>query len=1169
MPSSPTGKFNGLCGICPAGCFVTATLEDGRLLQVEPQEGHPLGMLCHIGRHSPQIVHDPDRILYPLKRVGPKGGYDFRRITWDEAFDAIVSRFREIREQSGPEALAIYTGRGSFDMALCDLFQPADAAVSSASSVLFPFGSPNTLGVGALCYVSFAMIAPHVTMGEMLITMETDLEQAELIVIWGTNPATDSPPMAHHQILQARERGARVIAIDPRRTETALQTGAQWIPIRPGTDGALALSLIGVLVEEELFDERFAREWTVGFPELCQLVQHFRPEVAQEITGVPADTIRDLARQIASARGACPVMYTGLEYSDSGVQAIRGVFTLFALAGQLDIPGGLLVRMRENVFPQNRSRLVANPDMKKALGRDRFPVYSSFRGESHASVLPEAVLEGKPYPIRSLTILGGSIITAWPDPELWRRTFAALDFMVSINRYHTADSAYADIVLPATTYYENVSFMRYGPLFKIRERLVEPQGEARNDFFIQAELARRLGYGELYPQSEDEMLEFALEGSGFTLEEVRRNGGEARVPTVMMQYKKWEKGLLRPDGKPGFNTPSGKFEIASTVLAEHGYDPLPVYTEPGEGPLASPELARQYPLVFNSGSRTVHDFRTQHHGVQKLSDPHVEPPVFVNRQDAAELGVSEGERVWVETPRGRGAFTARLTDDLVRGAIDAAMGGGGPLGSKAWQECNVNALTDPGRYDPISGFPVYKTLLCRLTKMAQAADGAGAGRGESGGGEGSGAFEVGNLGSCAVSGAERRAVAMQPTAPLRRVYLDNNATTQVAPEVRDAMLPFLGDDCGNPSSIHGFGNQARGAVEAARRVLAQGLNCTARRIIFTAGGSEADNLALRGVARAKGTAWVKGTGTDLGIGASPPRRHLVVSSIEHPAVLATAKALVDEGFELTLLPVNREGVVEPEQLEKVIRSDTLLVSVMLANNETGALQPVPELARIAHASGALFHCDAVQGFGKIALDVEELGADLVALSAHKIHGPKGMGALYVGKDVPLAPLITGGQQERGMRAGTENVPGIVGFARAVELAQKRLFGDDAARVAGLRDRLEQGILEILPEARRNGPKLARLPNTLNMTLPEIRGESLVLFLDRKGIAFSSGSACKSGNPDPSHALLAMGLTPQEAHCSVRFSLGADNSEADIEYVLEALRELLRETRSIVRFVPCR
>lgn len=1116
---------------------MTATISEGRLLAVEPQADSPLGMLCRIGRHSPQIVHDPDRLLYPLRRTGAKGNYDFERISWDAAFETIVARLEKVKEGFGAEACAIYTGRGSFDMAFCDLFQPADAAVSSAASVLFPFGSPNTLGVGALCYVSFAMIAPHVTMGEMLITMEADLEQAELIVLWGANPATDSPPLAHRQILAARERVAQVVAIDPRRGETAREAQAQWVPIRPGTDGALALAMIDVLVEEELYDDRFARDWTVGFDELCALVRHYRPEAAEGITGVPADTIRQLARRIAAARGAVPVMYSGLEYSDSGVQAIRAVFILFALAGQLDVPGGLLFRMKENIFPQNRSRLVANPDVKKALGRDRFPVYSAYRGESHASVLPEAVLEGKPYPIRSLIILGGSMITAWPDPPLWRRTLSSLDFLVTVDRYHTADSAYADLVLPATTYYENVSYMRYGPLFKVRERLVPPQGEARNDFFILAELASRLGYGHLYPQSEDELLRFALEGSGLPLEAVRAAGGEARLPGAMMQYRKWEKGLLRPDGAPGFNTPSGKFEIASSMLAEHGYPPLPVYTEPGEGPLADPLLARAYPLVFNSGARNPHDFRSQHHGVAGLSDAQPEPPVTMNRQDAARLQIADGERVWVETPRGKALFVAFVTDDIAPGCVDAAMGGGGPLGREAWRVCNVNDLTDPKRYDPISGFPVYKTLLCRVTKADQTQSAPPVVEAEK---------EKGDR--LLLSPSVR-----SPPAPHRVVYLDHNATTPVDPAVREAMLPFLGEEYGNASSIHGAGSRARAAIDAARRAVAQALNCTARRIIFTGGGSEADNLAIRGALLAS----------------DGSRRHLVTSSIEHPAVLATCRVLEAQGYELTVLPVHRKGVVEPEALERALRDDTLLVSVMLANNETGALQPVAELAQIAHRRGAIFHCDAVQVLGKLELDVERLGVDLLSLSSHKVHGPKGVGALYVGRGVSLQPLITGGGQERGLRAGTENVPGIVGFARAVELGLQRFYAGEPARIAVLRDRLEKGILELVPGARRNGPEVLRLPNTCNVYLPGIRGESLVLHLDRMGIAISSGSACKSGNPDPSHALLAMGLTAQEAHCSVRFSLGRANTEEDVAYVLSCLKELLRDTAETVRFVACR
>ena len=523
----------GLCGICPAGCWVGVRLDDGKITRVGALEDHPLGMICTRGAHSPEIVHDPARLEHPLRRVGPKGTHEFERISWDAAFEIIVGELRRIKAEHGAEATAIYTGRGGFERSLCDVFQPKGVAVSSASSVLFPFGSPNTLGVGALCYVSFAMIAPHVTMGEMLITMDTDIEQAELVVVWGANPATDSPPLAHEQIQLAQLRGAEVVVIDPRRNETAREMGAEWIPIRPGTDGALALGMIEVLLEEELYDPEFAENWTVGFEELAGYVQHFRPEVVEEITGVPAETIRLLARRIAGARGACPVTYTGLEYSDGGVQAIRATLVLWALAGQLDVPGGLLFRMKENAFPINREGLVPNPDVRKALGRDRFPIYSLYRGESHAMALPDAVLKGEPYPVRSLIILGSSMITAWPNPALWRRTLGALDFLVCIDRYLTADAAYADVVLPATTMYEITSYMTYGPIFKIREKVIEPVGEARNDFLILTELARRLGYGDRYPQSEEELLRYVLKGSGFPPLVVRAAGGSVHIPTAL------------------------------------------------------------------------------------------------------------------------------------------------------------------------------------------------------------------------------------------------------------------------------------------------------------------------------------------------------------------------------------------------------------------------------------------------------------------------------------------------------------------------------------------------------------------------------------------------------------------------------------------------------------
>jgi cysteine sulfinate desulfinase/cysteine desulfurase-like protein/anaerobic selenocysteine-containing dehydrogenase len=1108
-----------LCGICPAGCWIIATYDqDGRLAAVRADEDSPFGITCKLGLHSPEIVYSENRLKYPLKRKGPKGTYDFERITWDQAFEEIVHRLQAIKAAYGPETVAIYTGRGSFELAMCDVFQPRDVAVSSASSLLFPFGSPNTMGVGALCYVSMAMIAPHVTMGGMFSNMFSDLEQAELIAVWGANPATDCPPLDYKRILEACRRGAELVVIDPRRTVTAKIDGAQWIPIRPGTDGALALALCQVLIEEELFDEPFVRDWTHGFEDFARYVQHFRPELVESITGVPAATTRALARKLAQAHGAAPVMYSGLEYSDSGVQAIRATMVLWALAGQLDVPGGRCFTMWQNLFPINRDGLLSNPDVKKALGRDRFPVYSLYRGESHANALPAAVLQGQPYPIRSLITLGGSMITAWPQPQVWRQTLEALDFFTCIDVNLTADCAYADLVLPAATWYEIDSYMTYGPIFRLRERVIPPVGEARNAFFIFAELARRLGYGHLYPQTEEELLRYVLKGSPFTLEEVRAAGGQVQMDTAIMQYKKWEKGLLRPDGSPGFATPSGKFEIASAILEEHGYDPLPVYTEPLESPVSQPDLAKKFPLVFNSGARVTTDFRSQFHGIPGLLKERPEPTVMLHTVDAQARGIVHGDPVIVASPRGRVRLRAIVSEDIIPGAIEANMGGGGPLGPKAWQECNINDLTDL-RYDPISGFPIYKALLCEVSRAPESGETL--------------SLDTGEI--VPVIQAEA------PVPEVQRIYLDHNATTPPHPQVIKAMSRCLEQQHGNPSAIYREGREAKTALEEARRRLANLLGTTARRIIFTGGGSEANNMVLKGVAPAQG------------------KNHFITSTIEHPSVLKACSWLGKKGCRVTYLPVAGDGRVRPEDLARALTPDTCLVSIMLANNETGTIQPIRELAALSQANGALFHTDGVQAVGKIPVDVESLGVDFFTLSGHKFHGPKGIG---------LAPLIHGGSQEGGRRAGTENTPGIVGLGVAAELAEKRL-GAMATRVKKLREELWQGLVKIFPDARLNGHPEERLPNTLNVTIPGLRGESLVLALDQQGIAFSSGSACRSGSPKPSQALLALGLSEEQAHCTIRLSLGLDNTGEDIARTLAAFDRVKHDSAAIVRFIPCR
>ena len=380
---------------------------------------------------------------------------------------------------------------------------------------------------------------------------------------------------------------------------------------------------------------------------------------------------------------------------------------------------------------------------------------------------------------------------------------------------------------------------------------------------------------------------------------------------------------------------------------------------------------------------------------------------------------------------------------------------------------------------------------------------------------------------------------------MNRIYLDNAATTQLDEVVLEQMLPWLRERYGNASSVYQTGWEARKAVEEARRQVARALNCTASEVFFTGSGTESDNWAI------KGAAWAH---QDKG-------RHIVSTMIEHHAVLHTLHALEKQGFSVTYVPVNEFGRVSPEDIRDAMRDDTILVSVMAANNEIGTLQPIAQIGQIAKAQGVLFHTDAVQAVGAIPVDVEDWQVDLLSLSAHKFHGPKGAGALYVRKGVRLEPLLHGGAQERNRRAGTENLPGIVGLGKAIELACEDIEGK-AQAVTELRDMLIAGILADIPQVRLNGDPVHRLPNNVNISVRFVEGEALLLRLDLAGIAASSGSACTSGSLDPSHVLLAIGLPHEIAHGSLRLSLSKRTTREEIEEVLRVLGEVVRKLREM-------
>ncbi len=377
------------------------------------------------------------------------------------------------------------------------------------------------------------------------------------------------------------------------------------------------------------------------------------------------------------------------------------------------------------------------------------------------------------------------------------------------------------------------------------------------------------------------------------------------------------------------------------------------------------------------------------------------------------------------------------------------------------------------------------------------------------------------------------------------IYADNAATTRVSEAARRAMMAAMETTWGNPSSLYTFGQQAEEALSQARAQIAGCLNAQPGELIFTSGGSEADNQALRSAARA---------------GARKGKKHLISTKFEHHAILHTLRALEAEGFEVTLLDVHEDGLVRPAELQAALRPDTALVSVMFANNEIGTIQPIAELAAICRAAGVLFHTDAVQAVGHLPIDVKALNVDMLSFSAHKFHGPKGVGALYVRRGVPLSSFIEGGAQERGKRAGTENLPGVAGMAAALTEAC-RCLEQNAAYVAGLRDQLIQGLSQV-PHAALNGAASPRLPGNVNFCFEGIEGESLLLLLDEKGIAASSGSACTSGSLDPSHVLLAIGRPHEVAHGSLRLTLNEENTQADVDEILRAVPQVVGYLREI-------
>lgn len=701
----------GICGICPGACAVRIEMDEGKISKLQPSKIHKPSAICLRGSKAAGIVYSKDRLKTPLIRNGQKGEWHFREASWEEALDYAADGFKKVKEKYGGKALASHMGRGVFEQSTDDFVRISNPD-GKRPGFFAAMGSPNNGSVGSLCYNSFGTFAPMTTFGLRGPNIVPDLENAELIVVWGTNPIAGSPPFAYQRIKRAKEKGTPILVVDHYQSPIA-KFADESILVKSGTDGALILSLMNIIIEEKLYDENWMKEYTYGFEEMKEYVKEYTAEKASSITGVPVDRIRELAIRIVKLKTAL-LTYTGLEYSTCGVQTIRGIYLLWALAGNLDVPGGLLLNR-----PKGNGRMkTIRYDQVEAepIGKKEFPLFTEMTGSPQFLKFPEAVLEERPYKVAGLLNVGAAITVNYPNIEKFEKALEKLEIFAVIDRFPTRDMLFADVVFPATTYFEDHSYVTYPTHGRIRKPVIEAVGEARPNIFILHDIAERLGYGEIYPKDVEELFRMGFEKMPEYLEELMKNPEGAPFPApAKREYKKAEKGLLRDDGQKGFPTKSGKIEFKSLLLEELGYEPLPKFTGIEEGANYSKTIEK-YPLVFNSGARIQTTFRTQHLNIPELTKLSPLPYILMHPEDAKVRGIQTNDKVKLKTERGEIPIYAKVTGDVLKGDTEINVGGGSFIQKKEWADAAINLLTSDEIVDPISGFPVFKALLCEVEK---------------------------------------------------------------------------------------------------------------------------------------------------------------------------------------------------------------------------------------------------------------------------------------------------------------------------------------------------------------------------------------------------------------------------------------------------------------------
>ena len=681
---------DGVCRMCHDSCQTKIHIRQGRATQIDMVDQ---GVVDTCPRWKAQLdfVYHPDRLKYPLKRVGERGAGSFVQISWDEALDTIAGKLQKIKTEYGAESVVFW-------IAYTKEPRPYFHRLTHA------FGSPHYCTESSNCF-SATMLAATLTYGQGyggIMEDSVNIDPASKCKLMWSSSVENSYPWRWKDHLEARQKGLKLIVIDPRRTTIASMADLH-LQLRPGTDGALALGLMNVIINEQLYDKEFVEKWTVGFDDLKKLVQEYPPERTEQITWVPAAKVREAAILYATEKPAKIGMSAcSTTHCSNGVQNHRAIILLPALTGNFEVPGGN--RRPPAPLPTNDITLHERvDDLPPGLGSDRFPIWTKLYREMQSNVLADRIESGDPYPIKALFGVGLNPLH-FANFNRFVENLKKLDFIVVTEYFHTPGTQLADIVLPIASWLER--HMLVAPPFSrgfvsLIEPAIKPIGESWPEWEIFSELAKRLGFGdEFWDGDFEKCLSYILEPSGITLEDLNQHpeGINFIAPPIPTKYYE----------KAGFQTPSGKVEIASSILAQHGHEPLPVYKEPMESPVSRPDLVGSFPLVLTSGARRLPYTHSQYRNIPQLRKMMPEPLVEINPADAKPRGIQSGDMVIVSSPRGNMKLKADVTDVILPGVV---------MLPHQWPgEANVNILVDDQTLDPISGFSPYKSQLCQVTK---------------------------------------------------------------------------------------------------------------------------------------------------------------------------------------------------------------------------------------------------------------------------------------------------------------------------------------------------------------------------------------------------------------------------------------------------------------------